>query len=71
MTVVVVSADDGKSGRRRISQKDDNVDERGRGSWLGQGPMEFGEHKPESCSGAPPSLRAGEDATLQFLKEVK
>ena len=39
--------------------------------WLGQGPMEFGEHKPESCSGAPPSLRAGEDATLQFLKQVR
>ena len=32
------------------------------GSWLRK-------HKPESCSEAPPSLRAGEDATLQFLKE--
>ena len=40
-------------------------------TWLGQGPMEFGEHKPESCSGAPPSLRAREDATLQFLKQVR
>ena len=28
-------------------------------------------HKPESCSEAPSSLRAGEHATLQFLKGVK
>ena len=39
--------------------------------WMDRPLAEFWKHKLESCSEAPPSLRAGEDATLQFLKEVR
>ena len=40
-------------------------------SWSVRGAMESSKHKPESCSEAPRSIRAREDATLQFLKEVR
>ena len=40
-------------------------------AWSVRGAMESSKHKPESCSEAPRSIRAREDATLQFLKEVR